>query len=137
MHLYIFVLVYSGTGILLENLCWVQRVSCLLQTPKSTLEIGKLNVDISKVGGSESNLFVRVQILPIVVHIGDPQVNCDQLSKSSAGGCSVSSQGSVAAIEKSYATFLCEKFSISCEFGHDRYFSSFYSIFIILILHLL
>ncbi|KAJ1421322.1 FMP27, GFWDK domain [Sesbania bispinosa] len=92
----------------------------VLKTPKSTLEIGELNVDISKDGGSESDLFVRVQILPIVVHIGDPQVNCDQLSTFSGGGCSVSRQASVAAIEKSPAPFICEKFSVSCKFGHDR-----------------
>ncbi|MCI02114.1 UPF0378 protein KIAA0100-like protein, partial [Trifolium medium] len=89
-------------------------------TPKGTIGIGKVNVDIFKGGGSESNLFVSVHILPIVVHIGDPQVSGDQLSEFSGGGCSVSSQASVAPIEKSSAPFICEKFSVSCEFGHHR-----------------
>lgn len=80
-----------------------------------------MSVDISKGGGTESNLFVSVQILPIVVHIGDTQVSYDQLSKFSGGGCSVPSQASVAAIDKSSVPFICEKFSVSCEFGHDRY----------------
>lgn len=105
----------------------------MLQTPKGTVGIGKVNVDISKVGGPESNLFVSLHILPIVVHIGDPQVSYDQLSKFSVGGCSVSSQASAAPAEKSSAPFICEKFSVSCEFGHHRYFSFFYTFFIILI----
>ncbi|KAK2448310.1 protein SABRE [Trifolium repens] len=92
----------------------------VLKTPKGTIGIGKVNVDISKGGGSESNLFVSVHILPIVVHIGDPQDSCDQLSEFSGGGSSVSSQASVAPIEKSSAPFICEKFSVSCEFGHRR-----------------
>ncbi|CAJ2657974.1 unnamed protein product [Trifolium pratense] len=92
----------------------------VLKTPKGTIGIGKVNVDIFKGGGSESNLFVSVHILPISVHIGDPQVSGDQLSELSGGGCSVSSQASVAPIEKSSAPFICEKFSVSCEFGHHR-----------------
>ncbi|XP_061371719.1 protein SABRE isoform X2 [Gastrolobium bilobum] len=92
----------------------------ILKTPKSTVEIKELNVDISKDGGSQSNLLVRLQILPILVHIGEPRVSCDQLSNLSVGGCSSSCQASVAAIERSSAPFICEKFSVSCEFGHDR-----------------
>ncbi|XP_058747798.1 protein SABRE-like isoform X1 [Vicia villosa] len=92
----------------------------VLKTPKGTVGIGKVNVDISKVGGPESKLFVSLHILPIVVHIGDPQVSYDQLSKFSVGGCSVSSQASAAPAEKPSAPFICEKFSVSCEFGHHR-----------------
>ncbi|XP_045828251.1 protein SABRE-like isoform X2 [Trifolium pratense] len=92
----------------------------VLKTPKGTIGIGKVNVDISKGCGSESNLFISIHILPIAVHIGDPQVSCDQLSEFSGGGCSVSSQTSVVPIEKSSSPFICEKFIISCEFGHRR-----------------
>jgi len=91
-----------------------------LQTPKFTLEIGKLNVDISKDRGSDSDLVVRVQILPIVVNISEPQVS-NQLSESSDGGSNTSTQASIASTEKTSATFVCEKFSVSCAFGHDRY----------------
>ncbi|KAK7275854.1 hypothetical protein RIF29_16980 [Crotalaria pallida] len=92
----------------------------VLKTPKCAVEIRELNVDISKGGGSKSNLFVMVQILPIVVHIGEPRVSCDQLSNFSSEGCSAYSQASVAATVKSSAPSICEKFSVSCEFGHDR-----------------
>ncbi|XP_020218640.1 protein SABRE isoform X1 [Cajanus cajan] len=92
----------------------------VLKTPKCTIEIKELNVDISKDGGSKSNLLVRLQILPIFVHIGEPRVSCDLSSNLSGGGCSSSSQASIAAIERSSAPFFCEKFSVSCEFGHDR-----------------
>lgn len=98
-----------------ENLSWI------FQTPKATLEIGKLNVDISKDAGSESDLSVRVQILPIVVHIVELQDSCNQLSDVSGGESSASSQASIAAKEKAPAHFIWEKFSLLCEFGHDRY----------------
>ncbi|KAK7372939.1 hypothetical protein VNO80_06330 [Phaseolus coccineus] len=91
----------------------------VLKTPKFTLEIGKLNVDMSKDGGSESDLVVRVQILPIVVNISEPQVS-NQLSESSDGGSNTSTQASIASTEKTSATFVCEKFSVSCAFGRDR-----------------
>ncbi|KAI4307517.1 hypothetical protein L6164_030695 [Bauhinia variegata] len=86
----------------------------VLKTPKFTAEIKELNVDISKDGGSKLNLFVRLQTLPILVHIVEPQVSCDQLSSGASG------QASMAAVESSSAPFICEEFSISCEFGHDR-----------------
>ncbi|XP_057729107.1 protein SABRE [Arachis stenosperma] len=90
----------------------------VLKTPKATIEIKELNVDISKDGGSNSNLLVRLQIVPITVYIGEPRVSCDQLSNLSGGGCS--GQESITAMERSTAPFVCEKFSVSCEFGHDR-----------------
>lgn len=104
-------------------------LSGMLQTPKSTVEVKELKVDISKDGGSGSNLFVRLHILPILVHIGEPRVICDQLSNFSGGGCSSSGQASIASTEKSSAPFVCEKVSISCEFGHDRYISSLHTFF--------
>ncbi|KAK7301093.1 hypothetical protein RJT34_11953 [Clitoria ternatea] len=91
----------------------------VLKTPKCTVKITELNVDISKDDGSESDMVVRVQILPIVVHLSEPHVGCDQLPNSSGGGCSASSQASVAATEKSSAPSICEKFYVLCAFGHD------------------
>ncbi|WVZ20165.1 hypothetical protein V8G54_007487 [Vigna mungo] len=70
----------------------------VLKTPKSTVEIKELNLDISKDGGS----------------------NCDLISNLSGEGCSSSGQASITAIERSSAPFYCELFSVSCEFDHDR-----------------
>ncbi|XP_027941249.1 protein SABRE-like [Vigna unguiculata] len=91
----------------------------VLKTPKFTLEIGKLNVDISKAAGTESDLLVRVQILPIVFNLIQPQIS-NELSESSGGGSNTSTQTTVASTEKTSATFVCEKFSVSCTFGQDR-----------------
>lgn len=91
----------------------------VLKTPKFTVEIKELNVDISKDGGSKSSLLVRLQIIPILVHIGEPRVSCDQLPNLS-GGCGTSGQASITALEKSSAPFICEKLSVSYEFGHER-----------------
>jgi hypothetical protein len=105
---------------------FIKNLSRTLQTPKSTVEIKELNVDISKDGGSKSSLLVKLQILPILVHIGEPRVNCEQLSNLSGGGCNSTCHASIAAIERSSAPFFCEKFLVSCEYGHDRYISSFH-----------
>jgi len=77
-------------------------------------------VDISKAAGTESDLLVRVQILPIVFNLIQPQIS-NELSESSGGGSNTSTQTTVASTEKTSATFVCEKFSVSCTFGQDRY----------------
>ncbi|KAK7385404.1 hypothetical protein VNO78_31121 [Psophocarpus tetragonolobus] len=91
-----------------------------LKTPKATIEIGNLNVDIFKVVGSESDLCVMIQILPIVVQISEPQVSCNQLSGINGGGGDASTQTSIAATKKANPHFIIGKFSVLCEFGHDR-----------------
>ena len=103
----------------------------MLQMPKATVEIKELNVDMSKDGESKSNLFIRLHVVPIHVNIGEPRVSCDQFSDFSGGGFSSSSQASNAAIERSSAPFICEKFSVLCEFGHDRYFLVYMYLFLL------
>ncbi|KAJ7958900.1 Golgi-body localization protein domain isoform 1 [Quillaja saponaria] len=92
----------------------------VVKTPKATVEVKGLEVNISRDGGSNSNLFFKLHILPILVHIGEPQVSCDHLSNSYGGACISSVQASVATTEQSSAPLSCENFSLSCEFGHDR-----------------
>lgn len=91
-----------------------------LQTPKSTVEVKDLIVDISKDGGSKPALVVKLHILPIFVHIGEPRVSCDQSSNLNTGDFVSGSQESFALTEKSSAPFSCEEFSLTCEFGHNR-----------------
>ncbi|MED6226461.1 hypothetical protein PIB30_104013, partial [Stylosanthes scabra] len=90
----------------------------MTQTPKFALEIRVLNVDISKDQGSETKLFVRLNILPIVVHIHWPQMG-DRSSNPSGRGYIASNQPSAIAAEKSSDSFMCEKFYVSCEFDHN------------------
>ncbi|OMO57566.1 hypothetical protein COLO4_35270 [Corchorus olitorius] len=77
----------------------VSVTDLVLKTPKATIEVKELAVDISKDGGSKPNLFVKLHILPIYVH------TIQLLS---------------GIMEKPCAPFCCEEFSLSCEFGHDR-----------------
>ena len=79
-------------------------------------------MDISKDGGSKPNLFVKLHILPIFVHIGEPRGTCDQSSNFNSGGGISASQSSFPMIDRSSAPISCEELSLSCEFGHDRYF---------------
>lgn len=86
----------------------------MLQTPKATLDIKELRVDISKDGGSEAGLFVKLQLFPINVHLGESRVISDQ---------SLTSGGSFSAnqlVDGACSPFSCEEFSLLCEFGHNR-----------------
>lgn len=87
----------------------------ILQTPKATLDIKELRVDISKDAGSEAGLFVKLQLFPITVHLGESRVASDQ---------PVVSGGSFSANQLAdgvCAPFSCEEFSLLCELGHNRY----------------
>ncbi|XWS25397.1 hypothetical protein CRYUN_Cryun27aG0064900 [Craigia yunnanensis] len=77
----------------------VSITDLVLKTPKATIEVKELKVDISKDGGSKPNLFVKLHILPISVHA------IQMLS---------------GIMEKPSTPFSCDEFSLSCEFGHDR-----------------
>lgn len=93
-----------------------------LQNPKATVEVKELIVDISKDGGSKPNLVVKLHILPIYVHIGEPRISCDQSANLNTGETFSAGQASFPMMEKYSAPFSCEEFSLSCEFGHNRYF---------------
>lgn len=101
----------------------------MLQTPKATVEVKELEVDISKDSGSKPNLFVKLHILPVLVHMGEPRFCGDQSSSLNYEGCLSAGQSSSVIMERSSASFVCEEFSLSCEFGHDRYCLSMYPYF--------
>lgn len=82
-----------------------------------------MRVDISKDGGSKPTLFVKLHLLPIVAHMGEPRVSCDLPPNYNIGGCISDGQASSSINERPFAPFSCEELSLSCEFGHDRYFS--------------
>ncbi|KAL3613192.1 hypothetical protein CASFOL_042962 [Castilleja foliolosa] len=109
----------SGRGkfMVLANMARFLSVSVtdlVLKTPKATLDIKELRVDISKDGGSEAGLFVKLQLFPINVHLGEPQLTSDQ---------SATSGGSFSAYQFTDGIcppFTCEEFSLLCELGHNR-----------------
>ncbi|KAG9130844.1 hypothetical protein Leryth_016988 [Lithospermum erythrorhizon] len=90
----------------------------LVKTPKATLEVKELVVDISKVGGSKPALFVKLHLVPIYVHLDESRVVSDQTAVAIG---SYSPSQTLASTERSSAPFSCEEFSLLCEFGHDRY----------------
>ncbi|XP_062099220.1 protein SABRE [Humulus lupulus] len=98
----------------------VSVTDLVLKTPKATLEVKELKVDISKDSQPKQNLFVKLHILPIIVHLGDQRVSSDQSSNFSSGGCLPIGLLSSTIMERSPAPFICEGFSLCCEFGHDR-----------------
>ncbi|KAK9070488.1 hypothetical protein SSX86_010890 [Deinandra increscens subsp. villosa] len=75
----------------------------VVKTPKATLEIKELGVDMSKDQGSKPSMYLKLQILPIAIHLGEPHITCD-----------------ASTIEKSSAHFICEEFGLLFEFGSHR-----------------
>ncbi|KAG6585348.1 Protein SABRE, partial [Cucurbita argyrosperma subsp. sororia] len=98
----------------------VSITDLVLKTPKATIEVKDLSIDISKSGGEAANLVFRLQILPISVHLGEPRVSCEQSSNLKSEGCISAVDSSLATTDKSSAPFICEEFSVSSEFGPDR-----------------
>ncbi|PHU12723.1 Protein SABRE [Capsicum chinense] len=90
----------------------------VVKTPKATVEVKELTLDLSKDGGSKPELFVKLLLAPIFVHFGESRVSYDQSSV--YAGSFPSNDGLLAMTEKVSAPFSCEEFSITCEFGHDR-----------------
>ncbi|GAB2289692.1 hypothetical protein Dimus_024000 [Dionaea muscipula] len=113
----------KGKWMVIANVARFLSVSVtdlVLKTPKATVEVKHLRVDISKDSSSKTSLFVRLFLSPIVAHIGEPQVSCDQSSSNSNEGCTLISQSSSSLVERAPAAFTCEELSLSCKFGHDR-----------------
>ncbi|KAF3662271.1 hypothetical protein FXO37_12543 [Capsicum annuum] len=90
----------------------------VVKTPKATVEVKELTLDLSKDGRSKPELFVKLLLAPIFVHFGESRVSYDQSSV--YAGSFPSNDGLLAMTEKVSAPFSCEEFSITCEFGHDR-----------------
>ncbi|CAK7347282.1 unnamed protein product [Dovyalis caffra] len=82
----------SGRGkwMVLANLARFLSVSVTdlaVRTPKATIDVKELRLDISKDGGSKPNLFVKLKILPILIHMGEPRISSDQTLNFNSGGC--------------------------------------------------
>lgn len=87
-----------------------------IKMPKVTLEAKDLRVDISKDGGTKPTLFVKLHLLPILVHMGDSHLSYDQTSIFNQGA----DQASMTGVDRECSPFSCEEISLSCEIGHDR-----------------
>ncbi|KAI3760743.1 hypothetical protein L1987_51142 [Smallanthus sonchifolius] len=92
----------------------------VVKTTKAIIEVKDLGVEISKDGGTKPSVLVKLQLLPVVVHVADPRVSLDQSSSFSNGESFTAGQTCLATIEKASAPFVCEEFHLSSEFGHDR-----------------
>lgn len=93
----------------------------LLQTSKATIEIKELGLDISKDGGSNPTVSVRLLLLPIIAHLGVARDICDELSSSGNVGYNLTYQTPSTGKDKAVVPFLWEEFFLSCELGHVRW----------------
>ncbi|KAI3491193.1 hypothetical protein L1887_44439 [Cichorium endivia] len=92
----------------------------VVKTPKATAEVKDLGVEISKDGGTKPRVLVKLQLVPVIVHLGEPRISFDQSSSFCNGESFTAGQTSYATIERTSAPFFCEEFHLSSEFGHDR-----------------
>uniref|UniRef100_A0A803LK69 FMP27/BLTP2/Hobbit GFWDK motif-containing RBG unit domain-containing protein n=1 Tax=Chenopodium quinoa TaxID=63459 RepID=A0A803LK69_CHEQI len=93
-----------------------------LKTPKATLEVKDLRVDISKNGNTKPSLFIKLLLSPIIAQVGEPRISNDDTSSQVDEGYMVASQSSIPLVEQPFSSFNCEELSLSCEFGHNREF---------------
>ncbi|CAH1450829.1 unnamed protein product [Lactuca virosa] len=84
----------------------------VVKTPKASLEIKDLVLDLSKDPGSKPSVYLKLQMLPIVIHLGDNI----SYSKGSESLCA----GNGSTIHKSSANFICEEFGLFFEVGPHR-----------------
>ncbi|CAI0464021.1 unnamed protein product [Linum tenue] len=97
----------------------VSVTDLVVKTPKARVEVKDLRLGISKDGSSNPNLFIKLHILPIFVHMGEQRLSCDQPMSSNIRE-STSGESSCDSMERSSAPFNCDEFFLSVEFGHDR-----------------
>lgn len=99
----------------------------LWQTPKATLEIKDMGVDISKDEGSKPSMYLKLQISPIAIHLGEQHVSDNILCSSNDSESLSAGNGSM--IDKSSAHFICEEFGLLVDFGPHRFLFSIYIYF--------
>ncbi|XP_077234098.1 protein SABRE-like isoform X2 [Tasmannia lanceolata] len=112
-----------GTWMVVANIARFLSVSVtelVVKMPKGTSEVKDLKVDISKDSGSVPTLFVKLHLLPLLVHVSESRPSYDQSSNFSEAGCTSAGKVPSSVIERNSAPFICEELSICCEFGHDR-----------------
>lgn len=110
-----------GKWMLLANIARLLSVSVtelVLKVPKAAIEIKDLRVDISKNGGPNPILNIKLYLIPLLVQPWDSQLNFEQCSFEQ-GDCLLTERNYAATTEKEYAPFICEDFSVACELGHD------------------
>ncbi|XP_019083145.1 PREDICTED: protein SABRE-like isoform X1 [Camelina sativa] len=91
----------------------------VVKTRKVIVEVKELKLDINKDGGTKPNLYVKLNVLPILVHLCESRIISDQSSNVSFESCT-SPQASSASPDRSSAALFCDELSLSSEFGHDR-----------------
>nr|GEU34142.1 protein SABRE [Tanacetum cinerariifolium] len=96
----------------------VSVMELAVKTPKATLEIKDLGVDISKDEGSKPSMYLKLQISPIAIHLGEQHVSDDSLCSSNDSESLSAGNGSM--IYKSSAHFICEEFGLLVDFGPHR-----------------
>ncbi|CAN1185325.1 Protein SABRE [Linum perenne] len=99
----------------------VSITNLVVKTPKATLEVKDLQLGISKDGGSNPNLFIKLHILPIYVHMGNSPNLTSLHSNSNSRESDTSGDVSfISSAERHSVPFCCNEFFLSVEFGHDR-----------------
>ncbi|CAA6657811.1 unnamed protein product [Spirodela intermedia] len=109
-----------GKWMLLVNVARFLSVSItdlVLRAPKATIDVKELTVDISKIGGSNTVLLIKLHLLPFLVYICDERLSYDRTSDNNQLGCLPTGHHFAG---KNSAPFVCEDLSVLCELGHER-----------------
>ncbi|KAH9605088.1 hypothetical protein KSS87_000957 [Heliosperma pusillum] len=112
-----------GKWMVIANIARFLSVSVtelVLKTPKVSLEVKDLRVDISKDGNTKPSLFIKLFLSPIVAQVGEQRISHDECSSHVDEGDLTASQLSTTMSDQAFSSFNCEELSLSCEFGHNR-----------------
>ncbi|KAK1299784.1 hypothetical protein QJS10_CPB13g00262 [Acorus calamus] len=97
----------------------VSVTDLVVKTPKATVEVKDVILDISKDGGSIPILSFKLHLMPFLIHLGDSRLNYDTTSNCNQGVYWYTARSS-SIMEKTSAPFVCEDLLFVCEFARDR-----------------
>ncbi|XP_078430617.1 HYPERSENSITIVE TO PI STARVATION 4 isoform X2 [Wolffia australiana] len=95
----------------------VSVTDIVVRTPRATIDVKDLLLDMSKIGNSSSVLHIKLHLLPILIYVCDERSSFDQSSYYHQSGYLPAGHQLDG---KAPAPFICEKLSIVCELGHER-----------------
>lgn len=86
----------------------------------ASIEVKDLRMDISKDGGSTPILFVKLNLQPILVHMAESRLSCDQSLISGQENFLPSGPAILTSFERNSVPFVCERLSVLSELVHAR-----------------
>ncbi|XP_072971943.1 protein SABRE-like isoform X2 [Typha angustifolia] len=113
----------KGKWMVLSNMARLLSVTVMeliVKVPKASIEVKDLKIDMSKSGGSNPIINVKIHLIPFLVRMCDSQLSSGQSSSFNQVDWLVTAQTCSASEGYESAPFICGDLLVACEFGHHR-----------------